>query len=266
LPVFAAVVPESVRFLALQGRREQAGRILARINPQCRWNGIMAARDPGERRSVARLFSQGRALGTLLFWLALFMSLLLTVFLVSWLPLVARASGINIKSAVLAVSALNLGGIAGCFLIGRLSRRFGPILPIALAYGFGAVSVAAIGVAGRSGTAFLVASLVAGMFAVGAQMSTIGLAASFYDTSTRATGVGWALGSGRVGAVVGPVIGGVFIGWGMSTSSLFLIAGLVSLVAALAVVSVGPAFRRIADFKGLNAPIRSSKRQSRSLP
>ena len=195
--------------------------------------------------SVAELFVGGRAVGTLLLWLTLFMSLLLTVFLVSWLPLVARTSGIGLKSAVLAVSALNLGGIAGCFLIGRVSRRWGPVLPIALSYVLGAVSISFLGFAGQSGTLLLIASLVAGLFTVGAQMSTIGFMAAFYDTSTRATGVGWALGIGRIGAVVGPIIGGVFISWGMPMPTLFLIAGGMALVAAFAVSWVGRAALRV---------------------
>jgi AAHS family 4-hydroxybenzoate transporter-like MFS transporter len=86
----------------------------------------------------------------------------------------------------------------------------------------------------------------AGILTVGAQMCTIGLSSSFYDTSLRATGVGWSLGSGRVGAVVGPIIGGVLIAAGLSSAALFFIAGCVSLAAALAVCSLALAARRVA--------------------
>jgi AAHS family 4-hydroxybenzoate transporter-like MFS transporter len=84
------------------------------------------------------------------------------------------------------------------------------------------------------------------MLAVGAQMCIIGLSASFYDTSLRATGVGWSLGAGRVGAVVGPLIGGVLIAAGLSMPALFFVAGLVSLAAALAVFALGNAARPVA--------------------
>jgi AAHS family 4-hydroxybenzoate transporter-like MFS transporter len=120
------------------------------------------------------------------------------------------------------------------------------VKPIALAYGLGAVGVALLGWVGNSGPELLVAALVAGMLTVGAQMCIIGLSASFYDTSLRATGVGWSLGSGRVGAVVGPVIGGVLIAAGLSTPALFFVAGLVSLAAALAVFAMGSAARQVA--------------------
>ena len=240
LPVFIGLVPESARFLVAAGRDAQAARILARTNRQTRWNGAAGAR-AGHKASVGDLFTHGRAAGTLLLWVTLFASLLLTVFMVSWLPLVARGGGIGLKSAVLAVSAFNLGGIVGCFAIGAFNKRFGVIAPIAIAYALGAVGVCLVGFTGHSGPLFLAASLIAGLFAVGAQMCTVGFLAAFYDTHTRATGVGWGLGVGRIGAVVGPTIGGVFIGLGMPTPTLFLIAGAMAAVAALGVVGVGRA-------------------------
>jgi AAHS family 4-hydroxybenzoate transporter-like MFS transporter len=241
LPVFVWVVPESVRFLAVRGDHARVAKILARMGCSATWNGKLAQAAPTRGSSVARLFTGGRAMGTALLWTTLFLSLLVTVFMVSWLPLVARAAGIDIRSSVLAVSAWNVGGIVGCYVIGRLRNRYGPVKPIALAYGLGAVGVALLGCVGNSGLELLVAALVAGMLTVGAQMCIIGLSASFYDTSLRATGVGWSLGAGRVGAVVGPVIGGVLIGAGLSTPALFFVAGLVSLAAAVAVFAMGGA-------------------------
>jgi len=80
---------------------------------------------------------------------------------------------------------------------------------------------------------------------MGGELFAIGLAASFYDASLRATGVGWSLGSGRVGAVVGPALGGVLIAAGLSTQSLFIVAGLVSLGAASSVAMMRGALRRV---------------------
>jgi AAHS family 4-hydroxybenzoate transporter-like MFS transporter len=245
LPLFAWRVPESVHFLAAQGNRQGVERILASMKSTVRWNGQLAQMPDARHSPVAGLFAQRRAAGTVLLWITLFLSLLLTVFLASWLPLVAHTAGIDINSSVLAVSALNIGGIIGCYVIGKLGRRHGAIKPIATAYGLGSVGVALIGQVGHSGHALLAAAFVAGMLAVGAQMCAIGLAASFYDASLRATGVGWSLGAGRVGAVVGPTLGGVLIAAGLSTQSLFLVAGLVSLGAALSVLSIGAAVRHV---------------------
>ena len=245
LPLFAWQVPESVHFLAVRGERERVERILARLKSSIRWNGQVAHVSDAQRSPVAGLFAQGRAPVTVLLWITLFLSLLLTVFLASWLPLVAHTAGIDINSSVLAVSALNIGGVIGCYFIGRLGTRYGAVRPIAVGYGLGSIGVALIGHVGHSGGALLAAAFVAGTLAVGAQMCAIGLAASFYDASLRATGVGWSLGAGRLGAVAGPALGGMLIAAGLSTQALFLVAGLVSLGAALAVLSIGAAVRRV---------------------
>ena len=245
LPWFAWQVPESVHFLAVRGERERVERILARLKSGIRWNGRLAHMSDARRSPVAGLFAQGRASVTVLLWITLFLSLLLTVFLASWLPLVAHTAGIDINSSVLAVSALNIGGVIGCYFIGRLGTRYGAVRPIAVGYGLGSLGVALIGHVGHSGGALLAAAFVAGTLAVGAQMCAIGLAASFYDASLRATGVGWSLGAGRLGAVAGPALGGMLIAAGLSTQALFLVAGLVSLGAALAVLSIGAAVRRV---------------------
>ena len=250
LPLFAWQVPESVHFLAVRGERGRVERILARMKSGIRWNGRLEHVPDSRRSPVAGLFAQGRALGTVLLWITLFLSLLLTVFLASWLPLVARTAGIDLNSSVLAVSALNIGGVIGCYIIGKLGNRYGAVKPIAVGYGLGSLGVALIGQIGHSGGGLLVAAFVAGTLAVGAQMCAIGLAASFYDASLRATGVGWSLGAGRVGAVAGPALGGVLIAAGLSTQSLFIVAGLVSLGAASSVVLMSGALRRVAPPAG----------------
>jgi MFS transporter, AAHS family, 4-hydroxybenzoate transporter len=245
LPVFAWWVPESVHLLAARGDHAAVERILRRMNCGARWNGRLGHAARLERSPIASLFAQGRATGTLVLWLTLFLSLLLTVFLVSWLPLVTHGAGVDLRSSVLAVSALNIGGIMGCYLIGKLCNRYGAIKPIALGYGLGGLAIALIGHVGSSGAGLLATAFAAGMLTVGAQMCAIGLAASFYDTALRATGVGWSLGSGRLGAVIGPAIGGMLIGAGLATRSLFVIAGLVSLWAAISVLSMSRAIKRV---------------------
>ena len=245
LPLFAFVAPESLRFLALKGRREKVEKILARMNCAGKWNGQVGRVAHVQGSPIVALFQGGRALGTALLWATLFLSLLLGVFLVSWLPLLARAEGIGLKSAVLSVSALNLGAVLGCFLIGRLAKRFGPAPPIAAAYGLGGVAVACMSLVIHSGAGLLITTFVAGGFVIGAQMSAIGLSASFYDTGLRATGVGWSLGSGRVGAVVGPVVGGLLIARHVPLPFLFVIAGGVGLVASACVFMIPVAVRRV---------------------
>jgi AAHS family 4-hydroxybenzoate transporter-like MFS transporter len=240
LPIIIGLVPESVRYLAVKGKTAGVERVFRKMGCQVAWDGVVSRTSAASAPSVRNLFAGGRAGRTLLIWLTLFLSLLLTVFLVNWMPLLARQSGLGLKTAVLAVTALNLGGIVGGFVIGRLCDRLSSAKPIAAAYGLGAVAIALIGLTGQSSELLLTAAFVAGLFTVGAQMSAIALSSHLYETSLRSTGVGWAFGVGRIGAVIGPVAGGILIGAHIPIPVLFVIAGVVALGAALAVVSIRP--------------------------
>ncbi|MGF6600681.1 AAHS family 4-hydroxybenzoate transporter-like MFS transporter [Paraburkholderia sp. GAS448] len=247
LPVFLAVVPESVRYLALCGNREAIARVLHRLNAQAQWNGKLTLFAKESHSPVSSLFRNGRGPTTLLLWTAFFLSLLLTYFLINWIPVVARGNGLNIEQAVLAVSMLNLGAVAGCVVLGRLSDRFGAPGVIGAAYLAGSLAIVAIGFVGRSPTLLYVTTFVAGAFSIGAQMCTVALCAVYYDTFLRATGIGWAMGIGRTGAIVGPVLGGVLLGAGVTAETLFLVAGATSAGAAVAVLILGRFVRRKAD-------------------
>jgi AAHS family 4-hydroxybenzoate transporter-like MFS transporter len=232
LPVFVLCVAESLHVLAAHDRAPEIHRILVRMGCAAQWNGTWVMRERPSRMPAVNLFSQGRATGTLLLWLSLFLSLLLTYFLINWLPIVARQTGHGIQSAVLAVAMLNLGAVVGCVIIGRLADWLGQAKVIGWAYALGAVFIGLIGYAGHSGTQLLATTFIAGFFSIGAQMCTVALCTSFYDSAIRATGVGWAMGVGRIGAIAGPVLGGYLIGTAIAVPTLFLIAGLISLGAA----------------------------------
>ncbi|HWF00059.1 MAG TPA: MFS transporter [Caulobacteraceae bacterium] len=240
LPLVAAFAPESVRFLALKGRAEAVRKTLAGMGGVGAWNGELGAGSAEARWPVAKLFAEGRGPGTALIWATLFLSLLLTYFLISWIPVIARQSGIDMSSAVLAVAAVNGGAIVGCLAIGALADRSGrATLVIGAAFALGAVAIVLIGQAGRSGAWLLAASFMAGVLSIGAQMCTVAFCAAFYDTPLRATGVGWAIGVGRIGAIVGPVLGGVLLATGMPLQTLFAIVAAMSVGAALGVTGVG---------------------------
>jgi AAHS family 4-hydroxybenzoate transporter-like MFS transporter len=85
----------------------------------------------------------------------------------------------------------------------------------------------------------LAVTFLAGVLSIGAQMCTIVLCASFYETSLRATGVGWAIGIGRIGSIVGPVLGGVLIAAGTAAVSLFILVGTMSIGSSVAIVALG---------------------------
>jgi len=253
LPLLMAFLPESARFLAAKGRLEAVAGILASLRCLERWNGATAGR-PEPRARISSLFTRGRAAGTYLLWTTFFLSLLVTYFLINWIPVVAHRNGLDTATAVVAVAMLNLGSIVGSLVIARLADWSDRGSTIGWAYAIGAIAIALIGYAGASGAWLCALTFVAGVCSIGAQLCTVALCSGFYDTPVRATGIGWSMGVGRVGAIAGPVLGGLLLGAGISSPALFFIAGAASLGAAIAVF----ALKRFVLDRHPGAPVESS--------
>ena len=248
VPVLLAALPESSVFLA--GRPGQAKRIAAilrRIDPgHANDDGAdYALAEPAHRGlSVGPLFRDGRGRVTLLLWLAFFMNLLTLFFLINWLPSVLQRAGVPLERAIIATVLLNLGGIVGGILLGRLMDALGPYRVLTASYLGGALCVLGLGLAGASvATAFAMVFL-AGFCIMGSQFGANALAVSLYPGSMRATGIGWALGIGRVGSIIGPVLGGVMFALGWSLPVLFSLSALPGLLSAAAVAGLGLLSRR----------------------
>ncbi|HEY2036432.1 MAG TPA: MFS transporter [Steroidobacteraceae bacterium] len=240
LPFVIGWIPESVRFLSLRQARGRIEQVLRRMRWLELWNGqLMPAARPARSR-VASLFAEGRAAATLLLWITLFLSLLLTYFLINWIPLIARSAGYDMTSAMLGVAALNLGAIIGCLVIGRLADRYGRLTRLlGLAFMLGAVAIGLIGASGHSSVWLLAAAFLSGACSIGAQMCTVVYCAEFYETALRSTGVGWAIGIGRIGSIVGPAMGGILIAAGLASSTLFVLIGAMSVGSGIAVLALG---------------------------
>jgi len=237
VPILILRLPESVRFLATKGHApERVAELLRRISPHTAFAPGVAfvVREthlPG--LPVAHLFREGRTAVTLLLWVVFFMSLLDIYFLANWLPTVLNDLGESVSRAVLIGSMLQVGGVVGTFALGSIIDRFS-FRALALVYFAAVFAVGAIGQLGHSAVLVSLAIFAAGFCVVGGQIAANALAAGFYPTSVRATGVGWALGIGRVGSIVGPLVGGVLLAGKWSTAAVFLTAAGAALCAALA--------------------------------
>lgn len=237
VPILALKLPESVRFLALTRRaNERVAQLLGLINPK-------AVFAPGtqfvvhEPRlagiPVLHLFKEKRAQVTLLLWVVFFMSLLDLYFLTNWLPTVLNDLGASVSQAAVIGSMLQVGGVVGTFALGSVIDRFS-FRALALVYFIAVFAVGAIGQFEHSVVFVTTAIFAAGFCMVGGQIAANALAATFYPTSIRATGVGWALGIGRIGSIVGPLVGGALLAAKWSTGSVFMAAATAALCAALA--------------------------------
>lgn len=195
--------------------------------------------ESAEKFVVKQLFTDGRTRMTLLIWVVFFMSLLDLYFLNAWLPTVIHDAGIAVETAILLTAMFQLGGAAGSLLMGRLLDRFFSFRVLACAYLMAALFVFLIGAAGQSVLLLACTILGAGFAVIGGQSAANALAAEFYPTPIRSTGVGWALGIGRIGSITGPLLGGVLLSYQQETRRVFWAAAVPVLVAAVAGLLAG---------------------------
>lgn len=241
VPVLFLWLPESVRFMASRGVAEAKLRaLMSGIVGEDRAKRIRFEH-PGAATArpvtVRGLFGPGRTGKTLLLWVVFFMNLLLLYFLVNWLPSLLRQAGVALDKAIISTALLNLGGIAGALCFARLIDRFGPYKVLPAAYLAAAAATVVVGQATGAGFGALMTMVfIAGFGVIGAQISINALAANSYPAEIRSTGVGWTLGIGRAGSVVGPIVGGLLVATGLQVGPLFLVAGVPALLAAVAVL------------------------------
>jgi AAHS family 4-hydroxybenzoate transporter-like MFS transporter len=241
VPILALKLPESVRFLASNGRANtRVAQLLGLISPKAEFSpATRFVVDEPELAGipVKHLFKGGRTLATLLLWIVFFMSLLDIYFLSNWLPTVLNDLGASVSEAAIIGSMLQVGGVVGTFALGSVIDRFS-FCALALVYFVAVFAVGAIGQLGHSVIFVTMAIFAAGFCIVGGQIAANALAAGFYPTTVRATGVGWALGIGRVGSIVGPLVGGVLLTMKWSAGEVFMVAAGAALCAALAAFSL----------------------------
>ena len=238
-----AFLPESIRFLVLKGgHNKKVSEYLGRIVPGTTIpDEIIVGEDEhssSSKFSVRQLFAEGRAAVTLMLWTMFFMNLLNLWFLNNWLPTIMGDLGIQVETASLVTSLFQIGGLLGAVaLAGMLGRRlsFGVL---AVTYFAAAIFILLIGEAGASIPLLVMAVFASGVGVIGGQTVSNALAADFYPTAIRSTGIGWALGIGRIGSILGPILGGFLLSYGGSARRVFWFAAVPALIATAAATAV----------------------------
>jgi AAHS family 4-hydroxybenzoate transporter-like MFS transporter len=243
------MLPESAQFLAVRKRADgRIARILQRITPQARFDGCRfvaldtranashAASQNGARAERAQwplaiVLSARYRFGTLMLWLAYFMGLLIYYLLTNWLPTLFKDTGFSGEKAALMTSLFPLGGVLGNLCVGWIMDRFAGHRVVAMTYVLVGLLVLLVG--HGLGNQVWLGTLIffTGTVTTGAVTSMSALAASFYPTRARATGVAWMLGIGRIGGVAGALVGAALMGLGWQFGAVF------SLLAVPAVIS-----------------------------
>jgi len=181
------------------------------------------------------IMSRSFITGTLMLWLAYFMGLVIFYALINWMPILFKDAGLDARTATLVSSLFPLGGV-GAILLGWMMDRFNPNRVIALCFGLTAVSIYAIGFSTGSVALLMLVVFVGGTLMNTAQSSLPALAAAYYPTQGRATGVAWMMGVGRFGGVAGSFLVAELARRQMGVEQIFGVVAIAGVFAALALL------------------------------
>ncbi|MFG3435816.1 MFS transporter [Nonomuraea sp. NPDC047897] len=204
LPLAVGLLPESLEFLRARGRHAEASQVARRFGlPE---EPTSPARPPAKRTPVRMLFVTERRVMTSLLWAGCFLGLLLVYGLNTWLPQIMRQAGFSLGSALNFLLALNAGTILGALVMAKLADRRGPKQALVTMFAIASVSILLLSTEQPMAIGLV---LVAGAgFGVGTQILLNAYIGNCYPAAGRATALGWSLGFGRLGAILGPVVGG----------------------------------------------------------
>lgn len=244
MPLALAVVlifllPESARYLVVKNKsQQQIGTILRRIAPLPEATHFVL-RETGqikEKSALGVIFSPRYALGTVMLCLTYFMGLLIFYLLTSWLPLLIRETGATLSQASIITALFPLGGGIGVLVLGALMDKFNPNKVVAVGWLLTGVFVCLVGFSTSSLVLMGVMVFIAGTIMNGAQSSMPALAAGFYPTQGRATGVAWMLGLGRFGGILGAFSGAFLMQAQLAFETIFTFLAIPALVSAFALM------------------------------
>ncbi len=237
----ALFLPESLAFLVRQGTdKPRIHKIVSKISPR-----LAADKDvefySAEKKlagvPVIHLFTEGRAFTTVSIWILFFLSFFLMWVMLAWTPTLLHRSGATGQQGSLVFAFLNVGSLVATLTIGVLMDRFDSYRTVAGTFVLAFITVGAFGMmVGGSFMMIAVMAVVTGVFIFGANAGMMALCTVSYPVSMRGSGVGWAYGFGKVGSMVGPIVGGLLLSRNWSVTRICVVNGLSGVVAAIVVM------------------------------
>jgi len=247
VPVLIAIgaffwMPESIKYMSIrESQRGKLTRLLERIAPGYRVpeGAHFVIEDERQAPGVnpKYLFGEGLAVITPLLWLLFALNLMGFFFVLLWTPTLLTAAKLPPATAALTIASLQVGGTVGTLLlIGWIRRQQFLAVTILLLVSVPVVgSIGWIGVS-ESKAALLAVSFIAGFCVLGVQSGINVCGALVYPTSLRALGSGWQLGVGRLGSIVGPLAGALFVS--LPVAGLYLWSAMPFLIGAVVCYAV----------------------------
>jgi len=234
-------IPESLKYLfenRPQNALQQANAILIKLRkPTLSEFPNLKKEERAESRGVftnmTSLLGKGHRKVTLMLWATFFLCFSTLYFLMSWIPRLMEQSGYSVEVGRLAFFLFNFGGVLGVFILGALSTRWKLTNLVSLFLFTSGVSMVIFAISPNQQTLLMGIIFLMGILQQGGFTGLYAVAAKLYPTEIRSTGIGWAVGLGRSGAVIGPAAAGFLITAGLTMSGNYVVFALPMLIGGL---------------------------------
>jgi AAHS family benzoate transporter-like MFS transporter len=242
LPAIWYLLPESIDYLVRQNKTEKAFHILKQIDDRMSYQPDLQIHLHQENQTNAKspvkeLFAENRGPITVLFWTSVFMALVLVYALGNWLPKLMVEAGYDLSTSLIFLFALNIGGMLGAIFGGYLADRFNLAKVLCSLFASGAIALFLLSY--NLPTLFLYLCIaVAGAASIGGQILLLAYMSQFYSSNIRATGLGMALGVGRLGAILGPILCGWLLSLSLPLTYNFLALAIPCMIAVMSVAMI----------------------------
>ena len=240
--IVLAALPESLKFLVSRGADSSAaGPLLKRIDRSFEPSSddeyfLTEHMESSKGSPVRELFGGERTRITLLVWIVMFANQFMVFLITVWMPTLLTEAGFSLQASLYIVAMYAFGGAVGGVIIAAFADRAGAGRVLTVTYPVAGVCVGALGVSLGLLPALIVATVCSGVFLVGSSFCLGPYVASLYPTRARTTGIGWALGIGRIGSVVSPLVGGFALAQGYEIRTILFGAGLPPILCGLLVL------------------------------
>lgn len=242
IPFFYKRLPETPSYLVKKDRIQELVRTLQKIAPDEKidesMNFIMEEIST-EKAGPLALFTENRTRSTVLFWVTFFSCLLMVYGLNTWLPNLMIQAGYGLTSSLIFLIALQGGAIIGSLIMGPLADKYGFKKVLVPMYMSGAIALTLLGFGGNQVWIFILV-MIAGAATIGSQNIVQAYVSQYYPAFIRSTALGTSSGVGRIGGMMGPILGGVLLGLTLPNYQYFLAFAIPGIIAAIAISFVSP--------------------------
>ena len=240
IPFMMKQLPESTSYLIRTGQKKKLFETLSKVDPEFTYNlddEIEEVKVEQVKSPIMGLFKGNRALSTVAFWLTFFCSLLMVYGLNTWLPKLMIQAGYGFNSSLTFLIALQSGAVIGILALSNLCEKYGSKKILVPAYIAGAIALTLLGFGGNTVVVFILVAI-AGAATTGTQVLIQAYATAFYPADMRSTGIGVASGVGRLGGMMGPIIGGFLLTLTLPNYMNFMVFAVAGIVAAVALMII----------------------------